>query len=97
MQGNRSNPSSTLDPVFLHSRREAIIIFLVWVVALLWAVPYCYTTGYNIDANELPLVYGVPAWVFGGIVMPWLLANIFTIVFCLRYMTDDDLGDSAPS
>ncbi len=89
--------SNSPDPVFLHSRREAIIIFLVWVAALLWAVPYCYATGYNIDASQLPLVYGIPAWVVGGIVVPWLLANVFTIVFCLHYMTDEDLGDPAKS
>lgn len=90
---NTSDARSNQDPVFLHARREAIIIFLVWVVALLWAVPYCYATGYNIDANQLQLIYGIPGWVFGGIVTPWLLANIFTIVFCLRYITDDDLGE----
>tara|TARA_Y100001960_G_C14721513_1_gene852648 strand:- start:62 stop:715 length:654 start_codon:yes stop_codon:yes gene_type:complete len=66
------SPSSFPDPGFLHARREAIIIFLVWVVALLWAVPYCYLNGYNIEADQLQLIYGIPSWVFGGIVMPWL-------------------------
>ena len=33
------------DPVFLHSRREAIIIFCVWGAGLIWAVPFCYFTG----------------------------------------------------
>ena len=30
------------DPVFLHSRREALVIFAVWLAALAWAVPFCY-------------------------------------------------------
>ena len=28
------------DPVFLHSRREALVIFAVWLAALAWAVPF---------------------------------------------------------
>ena len=86
------HPSNAPEPGFLHARREAIIIFLVWVAALLWAVPYCYLTGYHVEPDQLRLIYGIPSWVFGGIVMPWLVADVFTIVFCLRYMKDDDLG-----
>ena len=36
---------------------------------------------------------GVPVWVFWSIVIPWMLANIFTFWFCLFYMADDDLGE----
>ena len=37
------------DPVFVNSRREAIIIFFVWFVGLIWAVPFCYLNGYVDD------------------------------------------------
>ena len=80
-------------PTFLHARREALIIVAVYVLALLWAVPYCYVKGYALDPAELRVVWGVPAWVFWGIGVPWMLANIFTIWFCGFYMEDDDLGE----
>ena len=35
-----SEEKPTYDPTFLHARREALINFAVWVLALIWAVPY---------------------------------------------------------
>lgn len=87
------NEKPNYDPIFLHARREALIIFAVWVLALLWAVPYCYINGYDIDPTTLKTVWGVPSWVFWGIGAPWILANIFTFWFCLFYMEEDDLGE----
>ena len=81
------------DPVFLHSRREAAIIFGLWVVALLWSVPYCYFAGYGkFDPVTFETVLGIPKWLFWGIGIPWLAADAFTIWFCFRYMKEDDLG-----
>ena len=45
---NTTESDFELDPFFLHARREAIVIFLVWFIAMLWAVPYCYFTGYGV-------------------------------------------------
>ena len=81
------------DLTFLHTRREALIIFAVWILALLWAVPYCYIKGYGLDGAALETVWGVPVWVFWGIVAPWLAANVFTFWFCFSFMADDDLGE----
>ena len=81
------------DPVFVHSRREAIVIFCTWLAALAWAVPYCYFNGYHVaEPENIATVFGVPAWLFWGIVVPWLVADLFTIWFCWRFMKDDDLG-----
>ncbi|HUG89315.1 MAG TPA: hypothetical protein VML55_00680, partial [Planctomycetaceae bacterium] len=84
------------DPVFLHSRREAIVIFCVWLAGLLWAVPYCYFNGYigHVDAANVATVWGIPSWLFWGIAVPWLVADLVTTWFCFCYMTDDDLGES---
>ena len=86
------------DPTFLHSRKEAIIIFCVWAVALVWAVPYCYFYGYASLASpeSLQTVWGIPNWVFWGVAFPWLLADLFTVWFCFFYMADDDLGEERP-
>jgi hypothetical protein len=84
------------DPVFLHARKEAVIIFLVWLATLLWAVPYCYLNGYmhNVEIDELATVWGMPSWIFWGILVPWLVADVFTTWFCFWYMADDDLGEA---
>jgi len=84
---------SQYDPTFVNSRREAIVIFGSWVVALIWAVPYCYLNGYNVaDPEKIKTVFGIPAWLFWGIAAPWVVANLFTTWFCFAFMKDDDLG-----
>ena len=82
------------DPIFLNARREAIVIFLIWLVCLLWSVPFCYAYGYpeQYDAAEFSTLFGIPTWLFWGIAAPWLLANIATTWFCFAFMKDDDLG-----
>jgi hypothetical protein len=83
------------DPVFLQARKEAVIIFTVWVLCLLWTIPYCYFNGFvdEAAAAEVSTVLGVPSWAFWGIGAPWILADVFTIWFCLFYMRDADLGE----
>lgn len=84
------------DPIFLNSRREAVIIFLVWLAALIWAVPYCYFNGYyqpgEFDPASLKMIWGIPSWIFWGIAAPWLVADIATICFCF-YMANDELAE----
>ena len=84
------------DPVFVNSRREAIIIFFVWFVGLIWAVPFCYLNGYvdDFDPENFSTTLGVPTWLFWGILVPWLAADVFTTWFCFCYMKDDDLGEA---
>ena len=86
-----------LDPVFLHARREAVVIFCVWLVGLFWAVPFCYFSGYlnparSFDPDQLATVWGIPAWLFWGIFVPWIAADVFTTWFCFCFMKEDDLG-----
>ena len=65
---------------------------LVWAVALIYTVAYCAHYGYQDGSGPLQMVWGVPRWVFWGIVAPWVAAVIFTIWFCFGFMADDDLG-----
>lgn len=82
-----------LDPVFLNSRREAVVIFLTWAAAFLWAVPYCALNAYETgDISNLKLIWGIPHWVFWGIAVPWLLADVVTVWICFGLMQDDDLS-----
>ncbi len=83
------------DPVFLHSRREAVIILLVWVASLAWTIPYCYLTGYPQAGEEaaVEVVLGMPAWAVWGVVVPWLVSAVVSVVICLYVIQDDDLGE----
>ena len=95
--GPSSQDRPEYDPVYLNSRREAIIIFSLWVAGLVWAVPFCYCNGYidDYDPETFTTILGIPAWLFWGIAVPWIVADIFTTWFCFCYMKDDDLGAAA--
>jgi hypothetical protein len=86
------------DPVFLHSRREALVMLLVWAASFAWTVPYCYFNGYDApgDPAQLEIVFGMPAWVVWGIVVPWVVFGVVAILLCLYFIRDDDL-EPAPT
>ena len=81
------------DPVFLNSRREALIILTAWATCLVWAVGYCQFAGYETPEGPVPKTMGIPSWVFFGVLVPWVLASTFSIVFSLKFMKDHDLGE----
>ena len=70
----------------------------MWLSCFAWTLTVCLTQGYpdQVDPENFPTVFGLPAWVAWGIVFPWLVANLVTFWFCLFYMEDADLG-SEPS
>jgi hypothetical protein len=92
---------------FRHARREARIVFLAWLVALIWTVGYCYINGYQHDADN-PLVragiadenppalsqtrLGMPMWVCWGIFAPAIGCSLFTLGFGMIGISDDPLG-----
>ncbi len=82
-----------LDPVFVHARREAVVILTVFGVFFLIVLATCYALGTarSADAVDRALVLGMPHWVWWGIVVPWIAANLVTAWFTLVYMRDDAL------
>jgi hypothetical protein len=83
------------DPVFRTGLREALVILAVFTVALLWSVTWSLADGYYAPGEipaDIPLVWGMPRWVFWGVLVPWIAADVFTIWFCFFFMVDDDLG-----
>lgn len=81
------------DPVYVHAQRESVVLLIAFTVFLIWVIGVSWMLGYG-QENEEPLrtMLGIPHWVFWGIGVPWMGANLFTLVFCLRYMADDPLG-----
>lgn len=89
--------SRDIDPVLKNSRREAIIIGVVWFAATTFCCAYSYWAGYNrpgqaLGRQDLNVVLGMPSWVFWGIMVPWLVCALFTFWFAGVFMSDDDLG-----
>jgi len=96
--------------LFRHARREAVVVLVLWAVALVWTVGYCYLRGYQHSDNDVLVrwgwaasrsaddfgqVLGFPDWVFVGIILPWLACTAFTMVYSMVGLTDDDLGAEA--
>ena len=48
--------------------------------------------GYDVDPTNLKTTMGMPSWIFWGVGLPWLMANVVTIWFALKFMVDDPLG-----
>lgn len=91
MMSTARNPSVE-DPLLRSARREACVVFGVWLAALLYTIGYCYAFGYGRDSQTPTLWFGVPDWVLWGIVLPWTLCTLVSWWFGLRFMSDDDLG-----
>jgi hypothetical protein len=84
-----------LDPVFLNSRRETLFALITWLVFCIWVVGLCVSRGYDIDPAKLETTMGMPSWIFWGVGLPWLMANVVTIWFALKFMVDDPLEEPA--
>jgi hypothetical protein len=85
------------DPVVRNSRREAIIIGVVWLAATLYCCVYSWVSGYRspehpLTKNDVHPILGIPSWAFWGYLVPWGVCALFTIWFAGFSMTDDDLG-----
>lgn len=95
--------------LYHNARREGWIVTIAWVVTLLWTVGVCYVMGYQHKPESLVvqlglaeagpphpgIILGFPDWVFWGIILPWLLASLFTVWFGLAGIVPDELGRDA--
>ena len=88
-------PQTELDPVFVHAKRETFVLLVTFTCFLIWSVSASYYLGYCTPEDAtFRTVLGMPHWVFWGIALPWLFANVFTFGFGLCYMADDPLGQA---
>lgn len=78
---------------YWHAQRETLVIVVVWVLAMVYVLTYCYLFGYPPADGQVRLVWGMPSWVFWGVVLPWLACDLITMWFCFWFMVEDDLGE----
>jgi hypothetical protein len=69
---------------------------VLFLAAAVYSLTWCYTHGGPRPLAELRFVLWFPDWVFGGIVVPWLVCAAASCVFALRLMSDDELPPEAP-
>lgn len=94
-----NSPSSLqrdrFDPLVVHARREALVILAAFVVCMVWSIGSCYSLGYLApDGVPVAKVLGMPSWVFWGVLLPWLAADLFAVWYCFFFMVDDPLGET---
>ncbi len=83
------------DPLVLHARRETLVILAAFAVCMVWSIGWCYCVGYlGPDGGPVSKVLGMPSWVFWGVAVPWLAADLFAVWFCFFFMVDDPLGEA---
>lgn len=90
-------PDGREDPAVCTARREALVVLLIFLGALIYTVTFCYVRGYDRPPETLTFVLGFPDWVFWGIVAPWGVCLLLSYWFGHTFMRDSDLGsDSDP-
>lgn len=86
----------SLDPVYVHARSETTVIASLCVLFLVITLIVCGSLGYDKSPTEIAQVdatMGMPTWVFWGLLVPWIMVNILTTLFCFTWMSEDDLSD----
>ena len=81
------------DPVLTSARREALLVFAIWLAACVYSIGVCYRLGYWRDVATLTYVFGFPDWVFWGVVVPWTVCTALSLVLSSFVITDDPLGE----
>lgn len=67
--------------------------FGLWLAAMVYTIAYCHFNGYGRDAESLTFVLWFPDWVFWGVIVPWTVCLLFSLVFAFRIMGDEPLGE----
>ena len=94
---NRSGQKESFFEVqFRHVRqcaKEARLVIVIWLIGLIYCTTVIVTMGY-IPPEERPetpnLVWGMPAWVFWGLFLPWFVQIGLTWWFALFFFKDDE-------
>lgn len=85
------------DVVLRHSRREALVVCVVWALAATVTCGVSYWLGYarpglQPGAGDVRPIAGIPFWFFWGVLAPWAACAVFAWWFAGLFMKEDDLG-----
>lgn len=77
------------------ARREAVVSLALGGLALTYTIGYAALFGYGRSLDSLTFVFGVPDWVFWGIIVPWLACLAASWWFSFWFVEDDALEHAA--
>jgi hypothetical protein len=89
---NWEQRNKELGESFRQSSRETLVIIGAWVVFMVWTAIACARGARPGPDGEYATAFGMPRWVFFGVVLPWVAAVIFTLWFSMFHMKDTDLN-----
>jgi hypothetical protein len=81
------------DPVLTNARREALLVFAIWLASCVYSITVCYRLGYGRDVTTLTYILGFPDWIFWGVVTPWTVCTVLSFVLSYFVIRDDELGE----
>jgi hypothetical protein len=70
-----------------------LIAACVWACALVYSVGVCVAFGYGRSAESLKFIFGLPDWIFWGVMLPWGCCTLFAVTFGLFVMQDFELEE----
>ena len=71
------------------SRRETIVILVIWSVVCIWVMLSSHFLGYVDDTSDVKILFGMPSWVTWSIALPWLVSSTISLWFALGFMKDE--------
>ena len=72
------------------SVKEFKFAFFTTMIYILLSCAISYFLGYNKPVGEIPIIWGIPSWALFGVVIPWVLMVLLTIVYGFFVMEGDD-------
>jgi len=82
----------TFDPVFANAKRETKVLLFTFLAFMVWSVGVSFYLGYGVEPEIIETrILGMPRWVFWGVLVPWVVATLFTIWFAWFFMMNDSL------
>lgn len=68
-------------------------MLVTWVVFLVWTLTYNGTQAFDMEKSGIDPIWGMPRWVFFGILVPWIVGVVLTFWFATFFMKDTNLID----
>ncbi|MGI6782742.1 MAG: DUF997 family protein [Aminivibrio sp.] len=72
------------------SVKEFKFAFSTTMIYILLSCAISYLLGYNKPVEEIPIIWGMPSWILFGVVIPWILMVLLTIIYGFFVMEGDD-------
>lgn len=81
------------DPLVRHSRMEAAVAGLIWLAFMTSVVGISFALGSGRKPADVTYVFGVPDWVFFGVVIPWVVGVGVSYWYAFTFVRDESIGE----